>query len=97
MLIQRGVGHPATSTNTFPRSLFNSLRRFYVDLSDGALIYCSTPKRVSLKFNWLTQYKSIKLSARSRAVHNFTPGTRKNLDVSEFYGMCDRVMFELDS
>eukprot|EP00750_Incisomonas_marina_P005356 INCI13919.1.p1 GENE.INCI13919.1~~INCI13919.1.p1 ORF type:complete len:1628 (-),score=290.45 INCI13919.1:476-5359(-) len=60
-------------------------RTFYVDLSDGALIYCSTPKRVSLKFNWLTQYKSIKLSARSRAVHNFTPGTRKNLDVSEFY------------
>ena len=34
----------------------------------------------------LLRYKSIKLSARSRAVHNFTPGARKNLDVTEFYG-----------
>jgi len=63
------------------------MNRFYLDLSEGALLYCSTPQRVSLKFNWLTQYKSIKLSARSRAVHNFTPGARRNLDVTEFYGV----------
>jgi hypothetical protein len=57
-----------------------------LDLSEGSLLYCSVPQRLSLKFNWLMLYKAIKLTAKSRAIHNFTPGARRNLDVSEFYG-----------